>query len=359
MIIKIIENILLIILITLILIHFGLPSLYYLYMMRKSENYVKANTNNYPLISIIIPTYNEEKTIKNKILNILNQNYPKDKIEIIVVDSGSKDKTIDIAKEFNVKILKQEERKGKANALNYALNYAKGEIIVVTDSDSFWKEDALKKGVEILNNEKVGAVTCIKEAYDEKIEKTYRDLYNVIRLGESSIFSTPIAHGEFFAFKRNCLDKFSEEVGADDSNASHKISLNGFRSIAVKDIVCKELIPKKGYIHWRIRRAKHLIQHFNLIKKDLKKVKNKDYKKILYYEIFLHLINPWFLLFSIIIALTLSLLGNIISIILLIFFLITLLSKTVRTWVLTQFFLIYAQISNNFNKEIIWEKEEK
>ena len=354
--------ILLITLITLITLHIGLPIFYYLYMKNKEEDFEKYINNeiSYPLVSIIVPTYNEEKNIKDKIDDILSQNYPKDKIEIILVDSNSTDKTVEIASKYNVKILKQEKRMGKANALNYALANAKGEIIIITDADSKWvNKDAIKISVNFLNNKKIGAVTCIKKQYDEKIEKSYRDLYNVIRLGESSIFSTSIAHGEFFAFKKEYLTNFDENMGADDSYASHKITLNNLRSLAVKEIICNELVPKKGYFHWRVRRAQHLVQYFSVAIKDYKKIRNKDYKKIILVEYFLHLINPWLLLLSIFIGIYLLLLHNLISIILFIIFLVSLISKTVRTWILTQIFLIIAQIKNLYNKEIIWEKEEK
>ncbi|MFB5628228.1 MAG: glycosyltransferase, partial [Nitrosarchaeum sp.] len=89
----------------------------------------------YPTISIIIPAYNEEKVIARTIEALLETKYPKK--EIIFVDDGSKDRTLDIAMQYNDKIkVLNKENGGKASALNYALVYAKGEIVVIVDADT-------------------------------------------------------------------------------------------------------------------------------------------------------------------------------------------------------------------------------
>lgn len=322
------------------------------------KNNEDLDLDNYPLVSIIIPTYNEEKTIEEKIKDILRQDYEKDKMEIIVVDSASNDNTVNIAKKLNVKVFQQSERRGKANALNYALKNVNGDIVIITDADSSWETlDTIKKAVIYLK--KFGGVTCIKKVRNNSIESTYRDLYNVLRLGESCIYSTPIAHGEFLAFRRGLIESFNEEIGADDSSSSHEISLKGERFVAVNDIICSELVPKEGYIHWRIRRAKHLIQHFSRAIRDINKVKDKGYKKILIIEYYIHLINPWLLIIALSLDLISSFLGNIISLFLIFAFFISLLSSQIRTWVIMQFLLAISQIKNFFNKEIVWKKEKK
>jgi glycosyltransferase involved in cell wall biosynthesis len=92
-----------------------------------------------PSISIVIPTYNSEKTIEACLESIVNQNYPKDKIEVIIVDGGSKDKTIKIIESFT-KLLKVKivhEKTGRpeaATAIGY--NYAKSDLIANIPSDN-------------------------------------------------------------------------------------------------------------------------------------------------------------------------------------------------------------------------------
>ncbi|MFB5605405.1 MAG: glycosyltransferase [Nitrosarchaeum sp.] len=112
----------------------------------------------YPTISIIIPAYNEEKVIARTIEALLETKYPKK--EIIFVDDGSKDRTLDIAMQYNDKIkVLNKENGGKASALNYALVYAKGEIVVIVDADTIIGRNSLKEIIKGFNvNEHVAAV---------------------------------------------------------------------------------------------------------------------------------------------------------------------------------------------------------
>lgn len=98
--------------------------------MKKDE----AKTN-YPTISVILPTYNAEKDLVKCLESIKMQDYPKDKIEILVIDGGSRDKTLEIAKRYNTKILFNPFRdcdEGKS----IGLHHAKGEIIALIDADN-------------------------------------------------------------------------------------------------------------------------------------------------------------------------------------------------------------------------------
>ena len=111
-------------------------------------------TPNTPIVSIIIPAYNEEKVIGNTIESTLEIVYPNK--DIIVVDDGSKDNTLQIAKRYEnegVKVL-HKENGGKATALNYALTFAKGEIIAVLDADTLASRNSITEIVKIFENDK-------------------------------------------------------------------------------------------------------------------------------------------------------------------------------------------------------------
>ena len=90
-----------------------------LFIKNKKEKYQ-------PKISIIIPAYNEEKRIKDCIQSIINTNYPHNKYEIILIDDGSTDNTVQTAKqtEKTIKIIKTKHQ-GKVNALNQGIQQAK------------------------------------------------------------------------------------------------------------------------------------------------------------------------------------------------------------------------------------------
>ena len=89
----------------------------------------------YPLISVVIPTYNSEKTLEMCLKSIVNQGYPKDKVEIIIADGGSIDRTIEIARKYTDKIFDNPLKTGEAGKAVGVKN-AKGDIIALIDSDN-------------------------------------------------------------------------------------------------------------------------------------------------------------------------------------------------------------------------------
>lgn len=116
----------------------------------------------FPNISIIISAYNEEKNIRKTIENKLNLDYPKDKLEIIVVSDGSTDRTDEIVHQFknsNIRFLRQEPRQGKTSALNMAVPMATGEVIVFADANSIYSSNALNEIAANFADASVGYVT--------------------------------------------------------------------------------------------------------------------------------------------------------------------------------------------------------
>ena len=101
-------------------------SIFWLQVMLLNEEKTKITTK-FPSVSILIPAYNEGKTITKTIKSVLNLDYPKDKLEIIVINDSSTDNTADMVKKFKeVKLIYNKHRgAGKASALNMGLKYAK------------------------------------------------------------------------------------------------------------------------------------------------------------------------------------------------------------------------------------------
>lgn len=217
-------------------------------------------------ISIIIPTYNEEKTITKKLDNTLSLDYPKENLEIVIIDC-SDDKTMDIITEYfkrrkDVKLVlyHEDERKGVAYADNKGFSLASGDIIVRTDSDVTLDKDALRHSLESFNNENVGCITGKPFPIGSNPEKNYRDINTMIQLWESRIDSTIMAHGPFTAFRKKLLTPIDEDSLADDSEISIKIRREGYKSILNPDIIFYEKTSEKGRKEQKIRRASGLIR---------------------------------------------------------------------------------------------------
>ena len=128
----------------------------------------------FPKFSIIIPTKNEETVIQRCLDSVLNVDYPRDKMQIIVVDGKSIDNTLKICSEFseqypeNIQVICEKTVKGKPAALNLALPYINGEIVGVFDADSIPESDVLSKVASYFNDKKVMALQGRTTSINEK-----------------------------------------------------------------------------------------------------------------------------------------------------------------------------------------------
>ncbi len=130
-------------------LYFAILTLVTLFENRK--NLYKKEGNDYPNICLIVPAYNEEKTIGKTLNSFLKLAYPKDELEVIVVDDGSQDRTFKIVDDFreknkklNLKVFRKRNG-GKYTALNLGIQNTKAELIGTVDADSYLDSKAIKK----------------------------------------------------------------------------------------------------------------------------------------------------------------------------------------------------------------------
>ena len=136
---------------------------------QKENSYNQCSENELPTISIVIPTYNSEKYLYQCLQSIVAQDYPKNKLEIIIVDGGSTDRTIEIAKKFKVtKILYNPRRTGEAGKA-LGMKAAKNEIIAFIDSDNILdRKDWLKRMVEPFNDSEIVGAEPLYYSYRKR-----------------------------------------------------------------------------------------------------------------------------------------------------------------------------------------------
>ncbi|MBU3957569.1 MAG: glycosyltransferase [Nanoarchaeota archaeon] len=185
-----------------------------------------------PKITVIIPTFNEEKFIGKKLENIFAQDYPRRKMEVIVSDA-SDDNTTDIAKKFPVKIIRAE--RGKINQINGALKIAKTDIVVLTDADVILDKSAIKNALSLLHG-KVGAVNGFKKLLPRKDfyfngKKSYHEKDWNLRYKEGLIDSCCGLDGELIAFRKSLAEKIPLDAYVDDFEMTFMIRKKGFRCV--------------------------------------------------------------------------------------------------------------------------------
>lgn len=215
-------------------------------------------------VTIIIPTFNEEKVITERIKNLDSLLYPRERMQVIIVDSGSKDSTFEIAgtsaksSSLDCIVLRQEERKGKANAVNLAIQYAKGEIIIVSDANALFEKYCVHEIVKPFSNKDVGGAggkfITLGENLVGKGEELYWSIEDKIRKAESNIYSITNFSGEFNAFRKSLGILLDEKSLAEDFDLSLQIIERGYKVVYVPEAVVYE--PAVEHTHDLIKQKK-------------------------------------------------------------------------------------------------------
>ena len=244
--------------------------------MKDKESKKISNKDELPFISVIVPMHNEGKVIDKKLKNCLELEYPKDKWEILVADDFSTDNGCATVQKYvseydRISLVKNQYERGKVGGLKTSFKAAKGEIIVLTDSDVILDKDALYKCAHHLMPEDVGAVCGIhlsNKKKDEGLfihEDIYRKIYTRLRLWESSLDSAPVFHGQFMAFKKQFAKIIlNENTYAEDTDFAIKIRKEGFKTKYMEDATFYEIPPVdfNDFQNQKIRRGIGLVQIF-------------------------------------------------------------------------------------------------
>lgn len=228
---------------------------------------ITAKDEELPRVSIVIPTFNEERIVVEKLNDLMVLDYPSDKLELVVVDSST-DRTPELVLaydgKFPLRLIREDSRKGEAIALNVGYSSAKGEIVVKSDCDATSNDvHALRKLVSHFNDPRIGGVSCLyTSSYPSRTESGYRGVLRGLQCGESAVDSTVIAHGPFVGFRKSVLEPISPDSAADDTELFVKIRRRGYRCVVDERIIFREIRPTNTnmILSQRSRRAHGIIK---------------------------------------------------------------------------------------------------
>ena len=235
-----------------------------LYIKNRKELFDYPKTKKKYTISVLVPAYNEEKTIENTIKSIFSSGYPVK--ELIVLNDGSKDDTGKIVqkllKKYPALKLINKENSGKGDSLNQGIKIAKGDLVAVVDADSYPANDSFGKMIGFFDDSSVGAATCVfvPRNRDNFLEKLQVIEYNVIAFTRKllgyvdAIYVTP---GPLALYRKSALEKiggFSTKNMTEDIEATWHLAYEGYKRKMCLATYATTTVPNKFKLWYKQRR---------------------------------------------------------------------------------------------------------
>ncbi|MGQ9552156.1 MAG: glycosyltransferase, partial [Candidatus Bathycorpusculaceae bacterium] len=219
---------------------------------RKGRKASPSLVEGLPMVSIVVPVKDEERVIGRLLDALLRLDYPAEKREIIVVEDGSVDKTVEICGEYagkhggKIKLVRRLESDGKPSALNFGLKHARGEIVGVFDADNVPERDVLLRAVGFFEDPLVAAVQgrqCCINADENMLTKfvSYEEgvRYETYLRGKDALNLFVPLTGSCYFVRRRVL----EEVGgwddgclSEDMELSARLTERGYRVRYASDV---------------------------------------------------------------------------------------------------------------------------
>ena len=214
-------------------------------------------------VSLYIPCYNVEKFIARCIEGVLNQTYPID--EILVIDDGSKDRTVEIAAQYPVRIIKHEINKGLSAGRNTGLRNARNELVASLDADCVADSRWLETLVACLEeNEKIAiAGGRLIESVQESWADQWRKVHMTQDWGDKRLPNPPFTYGNNNLVRKSAIEAagwFNEQLrtNGEDVDISKRVYEKGYQAMydpgAIVNHLRQDTIPSILDTYWRYLR---------------------------------------------------------------------------------------------------------
>ena len=216
----------------------GYPLILTLIAGRRRQTPEARKPSGYPFLSVIVAAFNEAGCVADKLRSTLTQRYPWSRLEVVVVSDGSTDGTDEIVAAYpdpRVRLIRQEPRAGKSLALNRGVTAARGDVLVFTDANALFAEDALARLAAHFDDPRVGLVSgqglygATGGGDARAVANGYVRYEAFLRSAEGRLGFLAGADGAIYALRRSL---YRELHGAEVNDLQHPIlaALAGFRS---------------------------------------------------------------------------------------------------------------------------------
>ncbi len=204
----------------------------------------------WPMVSLVIAAYKEERVIVPRLVNATLLDYPADRLEIVVGVDGSEDCTGELVREFQdsrVRLVQYPVRRGKASVLNDTVPQVRGEIIVFSDANTMTQPDSIKQLVQHFADERVGAVCgkleLIDPASGQNVDGIYWKYENFLKRCEGRINGLLGVNGGIYAMRKELYQPIPTNAIVDDFLIGMRIHLQGRRLVYDPTAVALEETP--------------------------------------------------------------------------------------------------------------------
>jgi cellulose synthase/poly-beta-1,6-N-acetylglucosamine synthase-like glycosyltransferase len=217
-----------------------------------------------PPVSLLIPVHNEQDCLVDKIANIRQMDYPRERLEVVFVSDGSTDRTNEILLAFDdrrIETVFLPTRKGKSNALNMAVERARHDILIFSDASTLFAPDAVRNLVRHFRDPKVGVVCgslCFQGTLESRqTEGVYWKYESMLRLMEARLGATLTASGAIYALRRQCFGSVPPDTVIEDFVIPMNARKLGYRVLYDPEAVATDFPPSSvsGEFARRVRLA--------------------------------------------------------------------------------------------------------
>jgi cellulose synthase/poly-beta-1,6-N-acetylglucosamine synthase-like glycosyltransferase len=211
-----------------------------------------------PGVSLIISAYNEASGIEAKLKNIGELDYPPELFEAIIASDGSTDNTNEIVARYaneRIKLLAL-PRLGKAGALNEAVARSRGEILVFSDANSLYNQDAIRQLTRHFADKHIGGVAGNQRYLKDKVkgsalgETSYWSFDRQLKIWESNAGNTVSATGAIYAIRRSLFQDVPAGV-TDDFATSTRVIVQGYRLVFEPNAIAYEHVARNQQREFR------------------------------------------------------------------------------------------------------------
>ncbi len=239
----------------------GYPALLWVVGRLRRGRTPTGDPEEWPLVSITVPVYNEEAQIHDLIGSLLAIDYPRDRLQILLVSDASSDRTDEIAREYadrGIELLRMPERGGKTRAENAAAERLRGDIIVNTDASIRIRPEALKRMIRVFQDPTVGLASgrdvsvAPGQEVGNRSESGYVGYEMAVRDLETRAGGIIGASGCFYAIRPQLHRiPLPEALSRDFASALHTHE-NRYRAVSVSDALCQ--VPRTTSLEQEYRR---------------------------------------------------------------------------------------------------------